>query len=146
MTLKEIKKAVSTALKTKYPDMKVYGADTVEGYDRPSFFVYVLQTFSEKTMNGTHKNVEIEIDFIQKSPDESEAMDFFTAMEELFQYKLQVGYRKLTTDNMNCTFEGAYKSIPVCTFDVEFWDRIKRATDEALIKEINVKQEIKEAE
>ena len=37
MTLKEIKKAVNSALKERYPDTKIYGADTVEGYMRPSF-------------------------------------------------------------------------------------------------------------
>ena len=38
MTLKEIKKAVNSALKEKYPDVKIYGADTIEGYMRPSIF------------------------------------------------------------------------------------------------------------
>ena len=45
MTLKEIKKAVNSALKEKYPDVKIYGADTIEGYMRPSFFVYITQIF-----------------------------------------------------------------------------------------------------
>lgn len=37
MTLKEIKKAVNSALKEKYPGVNIYGADTIEGYVRPSF-------------------------------------------------------------------------------------------------------------
>jgi len=50
LTLKEIKKAVNSALKEKYPDVKIYGADTIEGYMRPSFFVYITQTFSESRL------------------------------------------------------------------------------------------------
>ena len=87
MTLKEIKKAVNSALKEKYPDVKIYGADTIEGYMRPSFFVYITQTFLESTKNATHKNVEIEIDFIQRAANEEEAMKFFARMEELSDKK-----------------------------------------------------------
>lgn len=62
MTLKDIKQAVNLTLKEAYPGTKIYGPDTIEGYTRPSFFVYVTQTFSERTKNAVHKNVEIEID------------------------------------------------------------------------------------
>lgn len=63
-------------MKERYPDMKIYGADTVEGYTRPSFFVYITQTFSESTKNAFHKNVEVEIDFIQKNTNEADGMNF----------------------------------------------------------------------
>lgn len=96
-SLKEIKKAVNSALKKEYPRTKVYGTDTVEGYSKPCFFVYVTQTFSEATKNAIHKNVEIEIDYIQKSPDESKEMDFFEKMENVFCQKLTVGTRHLST-------------------------------------------------
>lgn len=77
MTLKDIKQAVNLTLKESYPGTKIYGPDTIEGYTRPSFFVYVTQTFSERTKNAVHKNVEIEIDLIQKRSDELAAMEFF---------------------------------------------------------------------
>ena len=118
MTLKEIKKAVNSALKERYPDMKIYGADTVEGYTRPSFFVYITQTFSESTKNAFHKNVEVEIDFIQKHTNEADGMDFFAAMEEMFGQKLTIGSRRLNTSNMDLNFQGENANIPVCQFDV----------------------------
>ena len=118
MTLKDIKQAVNLTLKESYPGTKIYGPDTIEGYTRPSFFVYVTQTFSERTKNAVHKNVEIEIDFIQKRPDELAAMEFFEKMEAAFGYKLAVGSRKLNTDNINCMFEGENNNIPVVAFEV----------------------------
>lgn len=149
MTLKEIKKAVNSALKERFPDMKIYGADTVEGYTRPSFFVYVTQTFSESTKNVFHKNVEVEIDFIQKNTNEAEGMAFFAAMEEMFGQKLTIGSRRLNTSNMNLNFQGENANIPVCQFDVEFWDVIPRRprTDSSkLMEELKISQEVKQGD
>lgn len=144
MTLKNIKKAVNTALKEKFPDHKIYGADTVEGYTRPSFFVYVTQTFSESTKNMIHKNVEIEIDFIQISSNEAEAMNFFSAMENIFGQKLKVGERFLNTSEHTLDFQGENANIPVFSFDVEFWDEIKHADNSEKMKEIIMKQEVRQ--
>lgn len=129
MTLKEIKKAVNAALKKAYPDYKIYGTDTIEGYERPCFFTYVNLTFSESTKNMTHKNVEVTIDYIQRSPDESDGMDFFEKMERLFSLKLDTGNRKLSTDNQQSNFVGDNSDIPSFSFDVEFWDEIQKETD-----------------
>lgn len=149
MTLKEIKKAVNSALKERYPDMKIYGADTVEGYTRPSFFVYVTQTFSESTKNVFHKNVEVEIDFIQKNTNEAEGMAFFAAMEEMFGQKLIIGRRSLNTSNMDLNFQGENANIPVCQFDVEFWDvipRTSRTDSSKLMEELKISQEVKQGD
>lgn len=146
MTLKDIKKAVNSALKEKYPDMKIYGADTVEGYTRPSFFVYVTQTFSESTKNAFHKNVEVEIDYIQKAANEADGMIFFAAMEELFGQKMKVGDRSLNTSNMDLNFQGENSNIPVCAFDMEFWDAIPRIDNSKLMKEMKLSQEVKQGD
>lgn len=146
MTLKEIKKAVNSALKERYPDMKIYGADTVEGYTRPSFFVYITQTFSESTKNAFHKNVEVEIDFIQKHTNEADGMDFFAAMEEMFGQKLTIGSRSLNTSNMDLNFQGENANIPVCQFDVEFWDVIPRTDSSKLMEELKLSQEVKQGD
>ena len=107
MTLKEIKKAVNSALKERYPEFKIYGADTIEGYTRPSFFVYTTQTFSESTKNARHKNVEVEIYYIQKAANEADGTDFFTIMEEMFGQKLTVGSRSLNTSDMELMYRCA---------------------------------------
>ena len=143
-TLKDIKKAVNKALKEAYPDVKIYGADTLEGYNRPAFFVYVTQTFSEATKNVAHKNVEVEIDFVQKSPNESEAMDFFAAMERLFCHKLKLENRQITTSNLYSGFDGENKNIPVFEFEIEFWSEIEKETDNTpLAGEVQIEQEVR---
>ena len=143
-TLKEIKRAVVETLKKAYPENKVYGADTVEGYEKPSFFVYVTQTFSEVTKNAVHKNVEIEVDFVQNSPNESEAMEFFEKMERLFHHKLDTGKRKLTTSDLSMEFQGEHQNIPCFFFNLEFWDAFeKEPVNSVLMGEMIMKQEAK---
>ena len=91
--------------------------------------IYVTQTFSERTKNAVHKNVEIEIDLIQKRPDELAAMEFFEKMEAAFGYKLAVGSRKLNTDNINCMFEAvSYTHLDVYKRQ-GFWKSIFRMRD-----------------
>ena len=130
MTLKEIKKAVNSALKERYPDMKIYGADTVEGYTRPSFFVYITQTFSES----------------KKNTNEADGMNFFASMEEMFGQKLTIGSRSLNTSNMDLNFQGENANIPVCQFDVEFWDVIPRTDSSKLMEELKLSQEVKQGD
>lgn len=146
MTLKEIKKAVNSALKKRYPEYKIYGADTIEGYTRPSFFVYITQTFLETTKNARHKNVEVEIYYIQKAANEADGTDFFATMEEAFGQKLTVGSRRLNTSDMELTFQGENTNIPACRFDVEFWDRIPKKEKEncKIMKELRFAQEVKD--
>lgn len=141
-TLKEIRKAVCAALKQAYPKNNIYGVDTLEGYKKPSFFVYVTQTFSEATANAVHKNAEIEIDFIQKAPNEVEAMNFFEKMESMFLHKLKTENRQLTTSNLNSYFDGENMNIPCFSFEVEFWSAIDKKDNSALMGELHLKQEV----
>lgn len=121
-----IKKAVSNALKEMYPNAKVYGTDTIEGYKKPCFFVYASQTFLESTKNAVHKNVEIEIDYIQKKPNETESMNFFQNVQNKFMQKIQVGERFLNTSEQSSDFNGENNDIPVFTFNIEYWEDIKK--------------------
>ncbi len=143
-TLQDIRNGVNAALKTVYPKLKVYGVDTIEGYSKPSFFVYVNQTFAETTKNAIHKNVEIEIDYVQKAPNESEGFAFFAEMEKLFCHKLKTKKRQLSTSNLYSNFEGEHNNIPCFYFDVEFWDAIEKEPDNsALMGDFEIKTEVK---
>lgn len=144
--MKPIKKAVVAALKQAYPDLPVYGVDTKEGYKRPSFFVYVTQTFAAPTKNYLHVSADIEIDYIQKKPDESEAIAFFEDMQELFCMKLPVGEALLNTSDLYMDFDN--QNVPVFGFEVEYWEEVKRKPETAvLMRELRLSQKVeKESE
>lgn len=143
-SLKEIKKAVNSALKKLYPKVNIYGTDTVEGYSKPCFFVYVDQTFGAATKNAIHKNVEVEIDYIQKAPNESEAMDFFAKMEKEFCQKLKLPNRQLSTSELTYQFAGTNENVPAFFFDLEFWDVIEKEPDHsALMGSLELNEQVK---
>ena len=143
INLKEIKKAVSDVLQSEFPGTPVYGIDTVEGYKRPSFFVTISLDILEATKNCVHKTAEIEIDYIQPAPDEEKALDFFTKTEQRFLPKLYAGDRKLTTSEFYFDFLGDHGDIPHVEFQTEFWDDWGTEETAELMKEFNMKQEVK---
>ena len=122
-------------LKAVYPDYPIYGADTIEGYEKPSFFVYVTQTFAEFNANLIHKNVEVEIDFIQREPDESAGMGFFNKMQQVFLKKLKVGTRYLNISNHSFEFLGDHANIPVFSFEIEYYESIEKEKETAVLME-----------
>ena len=65
----------------------------------------------------------------------------------MFGQKLTIGSRRLNTSNMDLNFQGENANIPVCQFDVEFWDVIPRRprTDSSkLMEELKISQEVKQ--
>ena len=66
--------------------------------------------------------------------------------EEMFGQKLTIGSRRLNTSNMDLNFQGENANIPVCQFDVEFWDVIPRTDSSKLMEELKLSQEVKQGD
>jgi len=148
MTLLEIKAAVISALRDKYKTAyKIYGNDTTEGYVKPCLFVYIEQTYSDRTKNAFHRTAEIEINCVRQTIKEAESMAFFADMEELFGSKLMLPKfggeaRFLNCSDLSQSFTGENNTIPVFTFTVEYWDQIIETTDADNIGSLSVRTEI----
>lgn len=143
-TLLEIKAAVNAVLKKEYPALPIYGADTEEGYQKPSFFVFAVLQTGRATRYAIEKTVDIEIDYIQKEPDEADAMRFFAAARKALHPKLTVGERFFTTDGFLLDFLGECQNIPHVEFSLTFWDDYAEETAQALMEEIVFSEKIKE--
>lgn len=144
ITLKDIKESVNSILKMLYPKMPIYGIDTIEGYKRPSFFVYAKTTTLETTKNCIHQNVEIAIDFIQNSPDEEIGMDVLCNIQMKLSPKIQVTERYLNTSDFDFDFIGTFENIPHMEFRIEYWDDYGNKEEEHQdMKELNLRQEVK---
>lgn len=65
-------------------------------------------------------------------------------MEEMFGQKLTVGSRSLNTSDMELTFQGENANVPMCRFDIEFWDRIERQENVETMKILMLGQEVKD--
>lgn len=142
-SLADIKWAVALVLMKKYPDIPVYGADTVEGYQRPAIFSYISASVIETTMNCVHKNVDVELYLIQQAADEEMAMEFLSDLQGLFSPVIEVGKRFLCTTDFYAGMAGEHANIPNVQFTIDFWDDIHREEDESvLLEEVNIKQEV----
>ena len=64
-------------------------------------------------------------------------------MQELFGQKLTVGSRSFNTSNMDLNFQGENSNIPVCQFDIEFWDSIPKTDNSKMMEEMRLSQEVK---
>ncbi len=137
--IEHIRIAVAKALKAAFPEIPVHGHDTKEGYVRPSFFVYVTQTFSAPTKNFLHVSADVEIDFLQKKPDEREANGFFAKMQRMFCRKLPVGG---TFVNASDSYMDVQNGIPMFGFEVEYWEDTREPETADVMEEFNFNETI----
>ena len=144
-TLKDIKEAVVNILESLYPKMQIYGADTIEGYKRPSFFVSARLTTLEATKNCIHQNAEIAIDYIQTSPDEEKGMGVLSNIQQNLTPKLVVGDRFLNTSDFDFDFVGTFANIPHLEFQIEYWDEYGNKTEDEpqKMKKLILRQEVR---
>jgi hypothetical protein len=137
--IEHIRTAVSKALKAQFPEISVHGYDTKEGYQRPSFFVYVTQTFSAPTKNFLHVSADVEIDLIQKKTDEREAHGFFAQMQELFCRKLPVEDAFVNTSDLYMDIQNG---MPIFGFGVEYWEDTKKPVTADLMQEFTFNEKV----
>ena len=89
--------------------------------------------------------MEVEIQYIQKSPNESESMDFFATMQEIFLQKLQVGDRFLNISDHYSEFDGDFMEIPIFGFNLEYWEAIKKVEEDIeMMGELKLNPDVKE--
>lgn len=65
---------------------------------------------------------------------------FFNLNAEMGRAKLTI--KKLSEININCMFEGENNNIPVVTFEVEFWDEVKKEDNSEIMKNMEMRQEV----
>lgn len=137
--IEHIRTAVTKVLKERLPEIPVYGYDTKEGYQRPSCFVYVTQTFAAPTKNFLHVSADVEIDYIQKKWDERDALHFFAEMQRLFCRKLPVEDTCVNTSDLYMDIQNG---IPVFGFEVEYWEDTRKPETAALMQELEFRETV----
>lgn len=137
--IEHIRAAVYRALNTQFPELPVYGYETKEGYKRPSFFVYVTQTFAAPTKNFLHVGADVEIDFLQKKSDERGAHEFFAKMQKLFCRKLPVEDTCVNTSDLYMDIQNG---IPIFGFEVEYWEDTREPETADVMQEFHFNERI----
>lgn len=142
MTYVEIKAAISAALNDLFPGIPVYGNDTVEGYNRPCFFLDVIPETDISGVNFQHKYCTVEITKVQRTADEADALDFFNAIERAFYLKLAVGDRKINTSRFAPAWIGDFGNVPTITFELEWFEAVEKRITQPLIEEVITEESV----
>lgn len=130
-----IKKSLIKAIKTKFK-YNIYGIETVEGYEKPCFFVRLLPIKNTKEMKNLYfRRFSVVITYLQSIVDELDALNTADELLEIFLPKLHCQARYLNTMDFTTNFVGEYSNIPQYSFAIEFYDADKEI-NENLIEEV----------
>lgn len=144
MKFKEIKTELNKLIKTKYPDMKIYGVEVKEGYKTPSFFTSLV-SFPETPANRNFINggFTYKIVFFQDVKDELEQLDVLDTIYELFGLSVQIGERTLICKEKDYDYVGEKADILEISIKFEFMENREKPIEADLMEdlELNMKKE-----
>lgn len=139
---KKIKKAYLSILKKVYPDIKIYGVATVEGYTVPSFFV---RSIGLSVGNKVGKNIMlhqylIDTTYFQLEADEVDAYEKIDRIREAVGDYLNVEGKKVAVNDFEFNFTGKNNDILQITFHVRFYTKRERNEEKDFMQEIFLEQ------
>ena len=133
----EIKKAVNGLLKQKYPNIKRYGKEVVEGYETPSFFVDILpKATKHETKNFLKGGFTIQITYFPKKLDEIDQIKKVNELKELFGMVLQVGDRYLTVGEIEVDYIGELSNILQVSVEFDYKEKKERELIQEAAQEV----------
>ena len=97
-----IKTACCELLQETFPEIKVYGNDTFDGYVRPSFFTE-LRRGSYTQLNSRVKSASYSfiITYFEETHSEADCFEVLSEIESAFQTAVRVNGRHLVVDDID---------------------------------------------
>lgn len=132
MTIESIKAAIVKKLQERYPGTPCYGVETLDGYKKPCFFLYLDGSVILSTVNYIQMRCEAEIVRIQPKTNESDAIQFFENTASMFAPQIKVGDQFLSTENLDFSYLGENQDIPQISFEFEYYIKKERETAEIM--------------
>ena len=135
MTFSDIKSALISVMKTKYPanTYKYYSNSVVEHFQRPCFFTELTLDRSEvASSDSQHFLGTFSIEILQKKVDEAEAMTIASTLQGAFGTSVMVGQnnpRAVKVTGYDFEFAGTEENIPVITVNLEWYDQLPKTPD-----------------
>lgn len=133
----DIYKAVNELLSEKYPEIKIYGKEVKEEFDRPAFFVSFKPVIIEnQSVNFRYKKYDIEIVYFQKNIDEIDNMEKVDELTALFGKVIKVNDSYIHVLDFDHEYIGEDDDILQITFNIDFIDWIQKQEEHEFIEEI----------
>lgn len=139
MNYTDIKAAVNRLLKMKYQGYKIYGKEIREGYDKPSFFVEIIDNGNHaKTKNIAEGSFEILITYFQAKRSEEDALKKADEIKQLFGMYLEIKERKLLVKDYSLDFIGEFSDIPQISVDFQYTENTAGSAENEIAREFDL--------
>nr|DAV32503.1 MAG TPA: tail completion protein [Caudoviricetes sp.] len=140
----DLKRACNAVVSTTFPDVKVYGNDTTDGYTRPAFFTELIpHPFAHETKNYASGGATYKATLLEKTHDEVFCLSIYDGIREAFGMTLPVGDRKLLVGDISFEFIGEHLDILQISVEFDWYEQKKRIEREPLADTLIVAMEKK---
>ncbi|BBF45074.1 hypothetical protein lbkm_3833 [Lachnospiraceae bacterium KM106-2] len=152
-TMIDIKKAINSLLKMKYPTYKRYGIEVTEGYERPSFFVDLrLDGRNDATANIEKKDCSCTITYFARKIDDIDNLTKVEEIQQLLSGKdsrnrkkrmcLYVNDRYIPVTKYHFGYTGEKNNILQIGFTISYFDFCQEEEDRQLMQEMKMKERL----
>lgn len=144
ITMKEFKKTCNGKLQTAFPDIKVYGNDTVDGCVRPFFYTEVIpHPHNYNTKNYLEFGATFKVTLFERTHDEAYCLEIFDKVRNAFGMNLRIGSRCLITGDLSFEFIGEHSNMLQITMEYDWLEQVERSNMEEIMETIEMNVEKK---
>ena len=140
-TASDVKLACNQALKTAFPKIKIYSNETLDGYDRPSFFTELISHGRRKQSRYlTQTGFTFRITYFERTHNEAHCLEVYEKICKAFEPALKVkGHVRVVVNNTDYSWidENADK----LQVTISFYDAINLGgytEEEELMQELDM--------
>lgn len=141
---KDIARAATEILQQGFPDCEVYADETQEEFSLPAFFIELLRSTENQTVNFNSNELTVVITYLPKTYTAIGNMEAEERIRELFGLHFRAGGRVLKIQRVTCDHTGDNKEILQVSLHIQYLDQTggKRAVYPTTRKvSFNIKQE-----
>ncbi len=138
----DIKKAIISLLRKRYPEAKCYGADVKEGLRKPAFNIQLIPSDISGSNYSTFSSVYLcTITYFQKKVSEVDMLSVASEVHRLFGLKLQVKDRHLNVSSFRYDLTGENGDLLQMSVEFEFLDAWEREEEPEVARRISIESE-----
>ena len=139
----DIKTAVISLLRKRYPEVKCYGADVKEGLRKPAFNIQLIPSDISGSNYSTYSSVYLcTITYFQKKVSEVDMLSVAAGVHKLFGRKLKVKDRRLNVSSFQYDLIGENGELLQMSAEFEFLDAWERDKEPEVARRISIESEV----
>ncbi len=140
--INDIYMAIKSLLKSKYPEINIYGNEVTEGFDKPSYFISLIpKQISNEGINFKLKAYTVLINYFQSATNEIDNLQKADEIFELFGYFLTVNNKKLRITDSDYEFIGDNKNILQISINIEYFEANEKTETSKVAQKISLNEE-----